>query len=166
MLSIFTCLTCLHFCISRNSFSISVHVFRRNSLRKVSRWIKRRTLICKNVLLYSRLIPCVKRQSSVAAEHGTRTRNHHKLTGNVRQPSSIIWFHILKICRNIHRIDLFLHLLQLGSELLNCLLIFSQLLHWDFIYSKFLRSLNLSHFVHISDLRISENFFFHRQFLL
>ena len=46
------------------------------------------------------------------------------LTGNVRQPSTVIWFHILKLSRSVHRIHLFLHLMQLGSDLLNCLVIF------------------------------------------
>ena len=36
--------------------------------------------------------------------------------------------------------------------------------HWELIYSMFSRSLNLSHFVHIDDLSISETFFFQRQF--
>ena len=65
----------------------------------------------------------------VAAQHGTRTRNHDKLTGNARQSSTFILFHILKISRIIYRFHVFLHVLQLGSELLNCLVIFSQFLH-------------------------------------
>ena len=37
----------------------------------------------------------------------------------------------------------------MGSELLNRLVIFSYFLHWDLIYSLFLRSLNFSHFVQL-----------------
>ena len=39
---------------------------------------------------------------------------------------------------------------------------FSQLLHWDLIYSNSLRSVNFSHFGHISFLSISEKFFLPR----
>ena len=67
-----------------------------------------RRLITENVFLWSRCIPCVQRQSFVAAEQGTRTRNHCKLTGNVRQPSTIVRFHVSKMSRITHRIHLFL----------------------------------------------------------
>ena len=117
ILSVFICVTSLRPSCFRDCFTVSLHVVRLNSLRVISGLIKRRKLISKNVFLQSRLIPCVKRQSFVAAEQGTRTRNHRRLTGNVRQPSTIIRFHILKISRITHRIHLFLHLLQLGSEL-------------------------------------------------
>ena len=114
----------------RDCFSVSSHVVRLHSLRMISGRIKRRKFISKNVVLYSRLIPCVKRQSFVAAEQSTRTRNHHRLTGNVRQSSTKIRFHILKISRSIHKIHLFMHLLQLGSELLCCL---DTMFHPDFL---------------------------------
>ena len=52
--------------------SFSLWCARVNSLRMISGWIKRGKLITKNVFL-SRLIPCVKRQSFVAAQHGMRT---------------------------------------------------------------------------------------------
>ena len=76
--------------ISRSCFSISLHVATLNSLRMISGWIKKRKLISQNVFLYSGLIPCMKRQSFVAAEQGTRTRNHHRLTGNVSQFSTYL----------------------------------------------------------------------------
>ena len=41
-------------------------------------------LITKNVFLWSRCIPGVKRQAFVAARHGTRIWNHCRLTGNAR----------------------------------------------------------------------------------
>ena len=58
--------------------------------------------------------------------HGTRTWNHCKSTGNVRQSSTVICFHIIKISRIVQRIHWFLPLLQLRSEPLKCLVIFSQ----------------------------------------
>ena len=74
-----------------DSFSLCVCVDTfMDSLRRISGQTKCRKLITKNVFLESRLIPCVKHQSFVAAEQGTRTRNHRKLTGNVRQSSTII----------------------------------------------------------------------------
>ena len=45
ILSVFTCQTCFYLRISKGCFSISLHVVRWNSLRKFSRWIKRRNLI-------------------------------------------------------------------------------------------------------------------------
>ena len=71
-----------------------------------------------------RRIPCVKRQAFVAALHGRRPWNQCKLTGNVRQSPNVIWFHFLKFTWISHRIHLFLHFLQLRSELLYCLVVF------------------------------------------
>ena len=46
ILSVFTCQTCFYSCLEfqRNCFSISSHVVRWNSLRKISTWIKRRQI--------------------------------------------------------------------------------------------------------------------------
>ena len=145
-------------CCLWNWPSFSLWCARVNSLRMISGCIKRRKLITKNVSLWSRCIPCVKRQAFVAAQHGTRTWNHCRLTGNVVQPSTIIWFHFLKFSRIIH---LFLHLLQLGSELLYCLMTLS-------IFAQRIRQLvvlELSsiffHFMNTSGLSVLKCFLFH-----
>ena len=65
---------------------------------------KPRKLITKNFPVIQMYSMCVKRQAFVAVQHGTRTWNHCRLIGNVRQPSTIIWFHFLKISRITHRI--------------------------------------------------------------
>ena len=85
------------------------------------------------------------------------------LTGNVSQSSAVIRFHFLEFTWIFHRIHLFLHMLRLWSESLNCLVIFFYLLHWNLFYSLFLSSLDFSHFVHIGDLSISENLLLLRQ---
>ena len=55
-LSVFTCQACFYLRISRSCFSISWHVVRWNS-RNISRWIKRRKQVSKNVFLHSGLLP-------------------------------------------------------------------------------------------------------------
>ena len=59
--------------------------------------IKHRRLLAKNVFLQSRSIPCVKTLAFVADQHGTW--NHCRLTGNVRESPTVIWFHFLKFHR-------------------------------------------------------------------
>ena len=66
---------------------------------------------------------------------------------------------IFHFSRTIHRIHLFLLLLQLESELLNSLVSFSKLLHRA-LMNLYLRSLHFLHFVLTSNLRISKAFSF------
>ena len=49
---------------------------------------------------YQKRFPAIPDVFHVSSEQGTRTRNHRRLTGNVRQPSTTIRFHILKILQN------------------------------------------------------------------
>ena len=82
---------------------------------------------------------------------------HCNLTGDVRQSPTVLWFHILKISGIIHRIHLFLHILHLWCELVYCLVIFSHLLHRLYLLDVLALS-EFLHFVHISDVSISEHF--------
>ena len=142
-------------CCSSLSFGFSSHFFWKKILCLEKQHTNfytpffgfRKRLSC------SRLIPCIKRQSFVAAGQSTRTRNHLRLTGNVRQSSTVIWFNILEFSRIVHKIHLFLQLLQLENELLNSLVILS-ILNRELINLLHLRSLHSFHFVLTSSLRI------------
>ena len=85
------------------------------------------------------LRPSGFRHSFPVSLHVVRFNSLRMISGRIKRRK-------LNISRIIHRIHMFLHLLQLGSEMLNCLVIFSSLLNWDLLYSLFLRSLSISPF--------------------
>ena len=91
-----------------------------NSLKKISRRTKSRKLIT------NQRFPLIQIDSICQAAIFCRGWAWHENS----ESSKIDWkrettFHILKISRIIHRIHLLLHLLQLWSELLYCLMNFS-----------------------------------------
>ena len=128
----------------------------RNSLVTCLWWIEHRSSIAKNDSLCLRQVPCIKWHASVAAQHRPRTWNDCLWTGNVRNFSTVIRFYMLTFSWIIHAILPLLQLLYWWSELLCCIMLFSQFLYREFVNSQFLSSLQFSHFMSTCDLSISK----------
>ena len=129
----------------------------KNSLTRCLWWVDDCSWIARNVSLCPRQIPCVRSQALVAAQHRSRTWNDCRLAGNVRKFSTANRFYILKFSWIIHLIHPFLQFLYLWSEVLSRCRNLSPFLQREFINSHFLRSLQLFHFMDISDTTISKN---------